>query len=700
MKLFLLSAVNRAFSNTGLLFRQLALAGCSVLLCGQATAQKTQAVAAKSDSTQNHQLKEVTISGGRAYLKATSATPVQILSGDQLQQLNSLSVADAIRYFSGVQIKDYGGVGGLKTVNVRSLGTNHVAVFYDGVEFGNSQNGQVDLGKFSLDNIEEIDLYNAQKSTIYQPAKGFSAGSSIYLTAKQPLFRDSSRNNGKASLKTGSFGLINPSLLWQYKISDNFFSSISTELIHANGRYKFTSTNGVYDTTAVRHNGDIDAQRIEAGLNGKLKDSSNWAVKGYFYNSDRGLPGAVVNNHFDSKQREKDRNIFVQSSYNKNFGKRYSLMLNAKYANDYTDYLDPERTIVVNGVSGFQQDKYIENELYFSAANRYHITSFWDVDLSVDYQRNTLNATENDSTQYRFVSPVRNTLLTVLATDLHFKRFDAQASLLGTYVNDTVDTLIAAGKKKEYTPALLLSWQPTANPDLRIRGFYKSIFRLPTFNDLYYTFIGNAFLKPEFTKQYDAGFTYTKTLKQGALVYFFVQGDAYYNTVKDKIVAIPGQNLARWTMYNLGKVHIKGLDLNVQATWQLPADILLNTSICYTYQKAIDVTNITDSNYDQQIPYTPVNSGSLLVSAQLHRFALNYSFIYTGERYDEKENIAVNYLQPWYTHDAGLSYTTNYNKHKLKFTGEVNNLLNQNYDVILNFPMPGRNYRFTISTTF
>ena len=86
--------------------------------------------------------------------------PSQKLSGARLERLNSHSVADAIRYFSGVQIKDYGGVGGIKTVDIRSMGTNHLGVFYDGIQLGNAQNGQIDLGKFSLDNIDEISLYN------------------------------------------------------------------------------------------------------------------------------------------------------------------------------------------------------------------------------------------------------------------------------------------------------------------------------------------------------------------------------------------------------------------------------------------------------------------------------------------------------------------------------------------------------------
>ena len=92
--------------------------------------------------------------------------PAQKMSKEVLQSLNSFSVADAIRYFSGIQVKDYGGIGGLKTVNIRSLGTHHVGVFYDGIQLGNAQNGQVDLGKFSLENMEEISLYNGQKSEI------------------------------------------------------------------------------------------------------------------------------------------------------------------------------------------------------------------------------------------------------------------------------------------------------------------------------------------------------------------------------------------------------------------------------------------------------------------------------------------------------------------------------------------------------
>lgn len=141
-----------------------------------------------------------------------------------------------MRYFSGVQLKDYGGIGGLKTINVRSLGSAHTAVFYDGMTVGNAQNGQVDLGKYSLDNIEAIELYNGQKSTIFQPARGFFASNTLFLKTKIPDFSSGKNTKIRVGVKTGSFGLFNPSFLYQQKLSSRFSLTASTEWLKADGK--------------------------------------------------------------------------------------------------------------------------------------------------------------------------------------------------------------------------------------------------------------------------------------------------------------------------------------------------------------------------------------------------------------------------------------------------------------------------------
>ncbi|KAA8486327.1 outer membrane cobalamin receptor [Arcticibacter tournemirensis] len=645
---------------------------------------------AKNRFSTNDTLKEVQIKGIKPSLRHTSITPVQTLAGQQLENLNSLSVADALRFFSGVQIKDYGGIGGLKTVNIRSLGSQHTAVFYDGIQLGNAQDGEIDLGRFSLDNIEEIDLYNSQRSSIFQPARAFAAASSIYLQSKIPVFKNNDRDHVRAAFKTGSFGLFSPSLAWQHKISNKISSTFSTEWQRTDGRYKFRYTNSVYDTTAVRQNGDTEALRLEGGLHGSFADSSEWSVKIFQYFSERGLPRAIVRNNFESRDRQWDRNTFVQASWTSRSNGPFQLMLNAKYAHDYMRYLQPG----YDNIEGSMDNRYRQKEFYASAAGRYSLNSLLDIALSTDLLVNDMS-----SNMAHFSYPARYTSLTALASEFHSGRFRMQGSLLGTLINETTEQNAAAGNKEKLSPAFTASWQPFPQNTLLLRAFYKDIFRMPTFNDLYYTFSGNTALRPENTKQYDAGFTILKHLSSRFWQSISLQADAYYNHVKDKIVAVPGENIATWMMMNLGEVNIKGAEVNM-TTSAKAGKTSLNATLAYTYQQALDVTSASDFNYRHQIPYTPEHSGSFILNATRENISLNYSYIYTGERYSQKANIPDNYMEPWYTHDISASGGFKTKKIVYKATAEVNNLFNQYRDVILNFPMPGRSYRFTLSMNY
>ena len=78
-----------------------------------------------------------------------------------------------------------------------------------------------------------------------------------------------------------------------------------------------------------------------------------------------------------------------------------------------------------------------------------------------------------------------------------------------------------------------------------------------------------------------------------------------------------------------------------RAQWLLGA-VTASTRLTYTYQKAQDLTDPSDSYYGGQIPYIPWHSGSAIVTLGWRGWELNYSFIYTGERYDASANIREN----------------------------------------------------------
>lgn len=634
-------------------------------------------------------LKEVTIYSNRMQKKMS---PVQILSGKELEKLNVYSVADALRYFSGVQIKDYGGIGGLKTVNIRSMGSHHVGVFYDGIELGNAQNGVVDLGRFSLDNMEVISLYNGQKSAIFQPAKDYSSASAIYMQTRKPLFKGEKKNNLNIGVKGGSFSTINPSLLWEHRFNERISSSISTEYMYTSGRYKFTyAKKDGYDTTAVRQNGDVRMLRLENAFFGKIP-KGEWKAKAYLYNSERGYPGAAVREEpgkFRHQDRQWDTNLFVQGSFQNYFKPWYSLLANGKYAYDYLHYLsDPRLDVTTMYVDNY----YRQQEIYASAAHLFTIYPWWSMSLSNDFQWNTLRADLID-----FVYPTRNTILTSAATSFDFNRLMLQASLLYTHVDDNTRTKGAnAGTKNKYTPSVIATWQPLTKLPLNVRAFYKKVFRMPTLNDLYYTFIGNKDLKPEYTTQYDVGITFSHTWNNHWLKSLDLQIDGYYNEVDDKIIAMPTSNQFRWTMINLGHVEIRGLDAAIRGEWGF-GKVELSTLFNYTYQKAQDFTDPTSEWYGGQIPYIPWHGGSIILNGSYQTWSCNYSFIYTGERYEAVANIPENYAQPWYTHDFSLSKTFQWEKTRIRVTAEINNIFNQQYEVVQCYPMPGTSFKIKLN---
>ena len=617
----------------------------------------------------------------------------QTLKGAELQRLNALSVADALRYFSGVQLKDYGGVGGIKTINVRSMGSQHTAVYYNGVQLGNAQNGQVDLGRFSLDNMEEIQLFNGQKSDIFQSAREFGSAGNVYLTTRKPYFKQDEKVHVRGQMRFGSFALANPNIGVDVKLTDALSLTLDAEYVYSDGKYPFRyrrvlpTGETAYDTTAIRQNGDVNAVRAEVGLHHYYRTTGFWRVHAYNYYSERGVPGAIVNNVWRNGERLWDRNSFVQAQWQDEWFGRWSTRLLAKYANDYTHYKNYDERLLPSN------NEYTQQEVYLSLANKVQVFNWWDLSMAYDYQYNTLDRTNLllDDSKEHFL---RRSHWLSAATAFNIKEYlRMQASVLMTAVDRNTPRV---------TPGVFFSLRPYPAIDLSINAFYKQSYRYPTFNDLYYTDLGNASLRPELARQHSVELAYRVSHKW---LTANISASYYYNRVTDKIIAYPKGQQFRWTMLNLGTVKINGVDAKADMSLFLPLRFVLRGRLNYTYQTAIDLTNPNDTYYGHQIPYIPWHSGSVVLgldwqSKRGDHYGLNYSFIYVGERYSQQENIVYNYVQPWYTHDLSLYGEWGIKRWWLKANLEINNLLGQDYEVIQNYPMPKQNVRCTVAVRY
>ena len=581
-------------------------------------------------------------------------------------------VADVLRHLTGVQVKDYGGIGGLKTVNVRSLGSEHVGIFLDGIQIDNAQNMQVDLGRFSTDGLETVSLYSGQKSLRLQTAKEYASGAAVYLRTAAPR-----RSGLRLRLRTGSFGTLNPSVRWDREMG-TVKLRVSAEYTGSNGRYKFP----YFDTTLVRENGDIRSLRLETQLFSQTKGGT-WRLHLYSYGSERGFPGPVIRRAQGfpfSAERQADQDLFLQGSWARDWTSRYGTAIRLKYFNNYTHYnTHPER----NPMALPYDLHYRQQGAYFSLAQSYVVSDPWSVDMSADYQYNALSSDVG-----QFVRPRRSTLTVAAATRLTWPAVRLAAHLVYQGAWDSFDARLSGGWTREngfrgaWMPSLSVFYSPFRA--LEAEAFVKRSYRLPSFNDLYYSLMGNSGLSPE--RAFQTGVNLRLKGKGWGL-----HLSPYYNRVSDKIVAIPTTSQFRWTMLNIGLADILGLDAKGEADYAW-GEWRLTLALRYSFQQALDHSTPGNQTWGNQIPYIPLHSGSAYLQLDWKAWTLAWNTSLCGERWSRSANTADYYLEPWSLSEVSLSRRWK----GLTTALHVRNVFNNAYQVVQGYPMPGANWLLSL----
>ncbi|MBP5338296.1 MAG: TonB-dependent receptor [Prevotella sp.] len=642
--------------------------------------------AAQEDSL--HHIGEVEVYGKRPLATA------QTLGGADLQALSTTSVADALKYFSGVQIKDYGGLGGLKTINVRSMGAQHVGIYVDGIRITNAQNGTVDLGKFSLSSMESVTLYNANKLDNCQSASEYASGATVYLRTRRPTKDSLSVQLRRASFSTYT-AKVNGQFSWK-----GWQGFVDGEWTDSRGDYPFRYHSEYEDTVGRRANSDIRYGRIEGAL-----FKGGFSTHLYYYDSERGCPGGIVRRLSDkyvNVGREWDRDFFVQASYQQQFLERHRIKVNAKYTNEYlrycTDYPENQNTARVD-------NHYRQEDGYGALCYGYTPWQWLSLSTSYDVRYSKLRADLK-----RFENVFRLDQKEVVAAQMNLYGVQAAASMLHQHLHDFTFTHVgAADPLDRWTPAVSVAYTLCG---VTLRAWYKKIFRAPTLNDLYYTQVGNRNLQPEYTKQWNLGLEYhwssrprisrienggesQRSTVNGQWSMDF-QADVYQNKIENRIVCLPLKGTYTWTMMNYGYTFCRGLNATVKGRYAKgPWSCSLLGSL--TWQRDLNRTDPDDEDtYDKPICYSPELSYTLTGILGWRNLQFTTSYMHVGERmwsYADPEDI----LEPYNNIDAKLSYTTTFGKVSTGLCLEVNDVLDEQYEHIPRYPMPGRNYKLTLT---
>lgn len=575
----------------------------------------------------------------------TADKGVVISRTDTIHIQNTFDVSGALHQVPGLQLGDYGGYAGLKTLSLRGMGSPHTAIYVDGVRVGNVQSGQGDLGMLDIENCASAVVDYAQNSISFNTAK--------------PVFSNGPVN-GYARFNAGSFGTYLPSVRMDFRLSDRLALSANAAGVMSKGDFPLA------DGTS-RLNNDIRQVRGGISLFGTM-EQGDYHIKAFYNSAKRGTPGSVSWPSEDRQEdRQEDRNMYLQGTVKKRFSRLYTLRASAKAGYDDIYYS-----------SSWGDSQYGQKELQLNTSHMFHINRWWNISLAADLQWDKLASTNYNAE--------RLTALSAITSSFKFERLSMN---------------IAAEYSGYFDKGHLTRHAVSPSMDIRLHiidgldlvGFGRRAYRVPMFNELYYVGYGNPNLLPEDAWLTDIGLDFYRHVSSEWNVKAKVDG--FYNHLTDKITSAPtAEDPNIWLPFNIGKVRSLGVDL-VAGTSYESGDWSLSSDLRYSYQSAVDKTPDSYS-YGQQIAYIAKHTVTADIKAAWKGYTLNPRWVWKTGRTDSFGSLA-----DWNTLDIVLAKRfTVYKSMGIELNLTAKNLLNNRYELVSGYPMPGRSFMGGITFSF
>jgi outer membrane cobalamin receptor len=597
-------------------------------------------------------------------------------------ELQPEDAGELLQKLAGVNVRSYGGLGGLKTVSVRGLGSQHTAIVVDGFTVLNNQTGQVNLGQIQADNIERMYLITGTQRNLLVPASSQVMGSAVYIETFEGSFPQK-KHGLRFSSKMGSYSQFDNYV--SYKVgNDKMYVSVSGKYRYADGRYPYIIQNGDSVYEGIRNNNHYED--LFAGFQSgfRIGNRSLLTVGVRAYSSDQELPGAVILYSDNAFQTLRNAERKAQLAYTFS-GKRWSIRGFATGTLMGVSYRD---TTFLNQV-GQIESQFDQTAVQAGVSAHFHVKEGWGLYAAAEQQFSTL-----ETDQSGFGKPKRNHHISLLGSKYELGKFLLTGQLSTQFLDEENETF-QREQVFRVNPFVQVEYVQTKKGTNRTISLnYRNSFRMPSFNELYYNSIGNTALKPEDANQFSLGATQSLNIKRSTGL---IRLTGFYNTVKNKIVAVPTKNLFIWSMQNVGEVHVAGAEFSLEWILKFNSTWSVGLNGNYTFQNALDHTSASLPTYKDQIAYIPKHSGNADVSVYFKRVGLRFSTMANSIRYSLNENVPANEVPGFVLLDAGAFGTVKFKDHDMRIQFTCKNLLNSSYSIIRYYVMPGRMFLLTFN---
>lgn len=566
---------------------------------------------------------------------------VKTLELDSTRLNNRLS--DFLTLEPSVFIKQYG-PGNLASISVRGTSASQNQVFWNGIPMSSVTLGQVNLNLIRPLTSNSIEMIMGGGEAGSYPG---AIGSSIYLNNTLE-FKDKRtfsysgfygafetyRQNGVISISDSTKALM---LSWNSARSLNDFEYYNTY-------------NQTYQTREESKQVNLDYSLHTAY---KLSEHSQIKLNLLLGDSKKDIPRPVSIHTPLQKQIQNDETRLVTLGWNyQKDADRFGVQWGHQKLRNYFDDLsttNPASVIDIN-------QHFIQARAVKRLSTRSQVLWSWDTEYS------DVESTGFDSRKIR---------------RLHFMnvgyKYDIHPNLL---VNVNVKPTKLDTKDIDLLSNIALEFSPSNS--LQLYGHVGNNVRYPTLNDLYWASGGNENLNPEKSVQVEFG-----ALKK--IKGFELNGNLYTNYVNNWILWQP-QSSGLWQPENVFKVRSHGLELGVKRQVKFTEKSQLILQVQSTLGRAVNKETKNDLIY---MPRRKFSYGIVYTNP-----VLNFQFNgeYSSSFYITTDN--TGYMPEYSIHNLSIYKSFKINKLKIRFNLAVNNLLNSDYQVVANYPMPRRHVNF------
>lgn len=668
----------------------------SFLISCSAFGQDTSYVKIDSLSIQQIQAVEVL----RPMLIIRRETPRSvIISKEQIAEMQANDVGEILQKIQGVSLKSYGGLGGLKTISVRSLGSQHSAISIDGFSVQNSQTGQVNLAQIQTNNLEVISVGVGESGGYLNPVSSRIAGNNVTFQTFEmsfPSYEDSLTI--RANTRMGSFGQMSAYGAAKVKIKKGFVSGFGNYRA-SHGVYPYQIENGTQTISATRINNDYEDHYFGAVAGYEFKNNVRLRANYKRSQIEQGLPGAVVfyNSTSDERLTTGDHSFSTDLRFRIGEG-----IYARAYANGNANtmrYLDPTYFNAAGEIDVTYFNRNLnaglvcEGHLIINSRHKFNRRFYFGVEGGLS---------DLKSSDSLFSTPLRQQVSAIAGTKLDFGLIKLTGHLSTQFINEVNDNGSAGNNIFGLNPFVSLETRESERYRyMRHRIWYRNSLRVPTFNELYYNNIGNNELNPERANQFGYNLSLSPLDRAGKLIE--ITSGLFFNRISDKIVAVPTNNLFTWSIQNVGIVHAYGGEIAMNSRFSFGRNNRWNlvNSINYSFQRSIDVSDPNHPTYKHQIAYIPLHTGNFDLSLAYKRFGGKVTNYLISTRYSLNENNLANEIDGFAITDFSVFYTFEFKKKQsIRLQAQVKNAFNKSYSYIRSFIMPGRNYLISINYAF